>query len=831
MSLDVKQLMKELTLEEKASLCSGHDFWTTKAIDRVNLPSVAVSDGPHGLRKEDDEDENVGMKTSFPATAFPPAVNLASSWDEEIVHSVGDALAKECLDQDVQVILGPGVNIKRSALCGRNFEYMSEDPYLAGKLARTYIEGVQKNDVGTSLKHFAVNNQEKLRMTISACIDERAFREIYLPAFEEAVKAQPWTVMCSYNRINGVYSSDNKKLLTDILRDEWGFKGIVVSDWNALNDRIAGIKAGLDLEMPSCGGNTDRQIVKAVKDGTLDEKELDVVVERLLNFIVDSHNKRKPGYKADYEHSHEVARQAAEASFVLLKNDKKVLPLSGDKVVIIGDLAQNFRYQGSGSSRINPKNLVNIIDGMKKAGKEVVFERGYDADHPDDIKEELMSPAIKAANTDCPVILCVGLPDCYEAEGADRNSMKLPVAINKLVDEVIAVNKKTVVVLFGGSPVEMPWVDKVDTLLNAYLPGEAGGEALERILFGKISPSGKLAETYPIKYEDNIVSKYFPMGPRIVTHKESIFVGYRYYDAAKKDVLFPFGYGLSYTQFEYSDLKIDGLKVSYKVKNIGDMDGAEISQLYVKDLNPMVFKAEKELKGFKKTFLKVGEEKTVELELNRRSFAFFNTKINDWTALNGEYEILIGASSRDIRLSQVVNIDMFENKEDVEIEVYKIIAPSYYHMDEIDTIPDEDFKAILKADIPLNVSPKRGEFDKNVTMGDMAQCLIGKIILKLAPSIIKSQVPNADFTTLMILETGMREMPLRGLNGVTSGLMDDMIVDGMLLWANKHRLKGLFTIIGGAFKSLAKISKVNKRREELKKKKALRKAKKQADSK
>ena len=800
--MDLKELISSMTLEEKASLCSGRDFWTTKPIERLNIPSTYVSDGPHGLRKEDDTDTDVGVKRSFPATAFPPAVNMATSWNEEAVAKVAEQIAYECKDQQVAVILGPGTNIKRSPLCGRNFEYFSEDPYLAGKMARAYIESCQKYNVGTSLKHFAANNQEKLRMTISAVVDERALREIYLAPFEEAVKAQPWTIMCSYNRINGVYSSDNKRLLTDILRDEWGYKGLVVSDWNAVNDRVQGIRAGLDLEMPACGGRTDKEIVTAVNEGSLSMEELDKVVERVLELVFKGNKYLEENYKADYEKAHAVAKEMAEESIVLLKNENKVLPIKDKDIVVIGELANTFRYQGAGSSRINPYKLVSFLDALKQENINVDFHQGYTL-QGDGYNKAIFEDAAAAANTDKQVIVVVGLTDEYETEGMDRAHLSLPTAQEDLIRTIAAINKKAVFVLLGGSPIEMPWINDVKTLINAYLPGEAGGEALTEIIYGKVNPSGKIAETYPLRLEDNINAELFPMGPKCVEHRESIFVGYRYYDTAKKDVLFPFGYGLSYTQFEYSNLVIEGNKVTFTVKNIGDVDGKEVVQLYVRDLEPKVFKADKELKGFKKIFLKAGESKEVTLELNKRSFAFYNTKINDWSATNGKYEILVGASSRDIRLSEVITKKDLDKS--VEVENYKEECPIYYNMDSIKSISQEDFKKLYKGEIEENVPTKRGEFDRNATIGDLQCCLVGKIIMWAAPKVIASQVKNADFTTMLMIKQGMIEMPLRGLNGVTQGLLDEKVMDGMLLWANKHRFKGFFVLLGGLFKTIRKM--------------------------
>ena len=800
--VDIQALIKEMTLEEKASLCSGLDFWLTKPIERLGVPSARVSDGPHGLRKEDDTDPSVGVKQSFPATAFPPAVNIASSWDENVAKEVAEQIAYECKDQEVSVILGPGTNIKRSPLCGRNFEYFSEDPFLAGKMARSYIEGCQDKNVGTSLKHFAANNQEKLRMAISSIVDERTLREIYLAPFEEAVKAQPWSVMCSYNRINGVYSSDNKRLLTDILRDEWGYNGIVVSDWNAVNNRVAGIVAGLDLEMPACGGKTDAQIVKAVKEGNLSEEDLDKVVIRLLEFVYKCNDNIDKDYKADYEKAHDIARKAAEKSIVLLKNEYKVLPKKElDEVVVIGELARTLRYQGAGSSRINPYKLVSFLDALDKDGIKCDFHPGYTIEG-DGYNKNLFEDAKSVVNTDKPVIVFVGLTDQYETEGADRQHLSIPSGQEDLIRTIASVNKNAIFVLLGGSPVEMPWINEVGTLINAYLPGEAGGEAILNIIKGKVNPSGKLAETYPINLEDNLSSAYFPMGPRNVEYREGIFVGYRYFDSAKKDVLFPFGYGLSYTTFEYSNLKVDGFNVSFDITNTGEYDGEEVAQLYIKDLTPKVFKAEKELKGFKKVFIKKGQTVNVSIQLDKRSFAFYNTKISSWSATNGTYSILIGASSRDIRLS--LDVTMTNLDSDCEVENYVSMCPEYYSISEVSSISDDSFKALYANEIPSNTVPKRGEMDYNTTLGDLRCCLVGKVIFALAPKIIKANVPNADFTTMLMLEMGMKEMPLRGLNGITQGLIDDDVVEGVLLWANKHRFKGLCKMIKGGIKTLKK---------------------------
>lgn len=816
----IHELIKNMTLFEKASLCSGFNFWETKPVARLNIPSIVMSDGPHGLRKENNDDaDNVALKSSYPATSFPPAVNMASTWNPDLICEVGTALGEQCINQQVDVILGPGTNIKRSPLCGRNFEYFSEDPYLAGKMAAGYINGVKKTGVGTSLKHFAVNNQESHRMTINAVVDERTLREIYLTPFEIAVKeAQPDTVMCSYNRVNGVYSSDNEYLLTDILRKEWGFEGLVVSDWNAVNNRVQGIIAGMDLEMPSCGGRTDKEIVKAVLDGTLAENDLDIVVERILKLAYKVEQSRDEGYFYNYRDGHKLARKVAQESIILLKNKNKMLPIDhNEKITVIGSLAQTIRYQGAGSSRINPYNLVSFIDYLNSHKLKYEYKEGYTLSN-DGYDEKLFNEAIESAKSSEKVIMFVGLTDSYECEGYDRKDLTIPESHSKLIEAITKVNKNVAVVLLGGSPVEMPWIDKVDTLLNAYLPGEAAGEAIADIIYGVVNPSGKLAETYPIKLGDFIGSQYYTGGPKTTEHRESIFVGYRYYDTAKKNVLFPFGYGLSYTTFEYSNLKLSNniindneqLTIEFTIKNTGDVDGYEIAQVYVKDIESSIFRPEKELKGFKKVFIKAGEQTSVSITLDKRSFAYYNALEKDWIVESGDFEILVGSSSRDIKLNQTVSVNSTSN---VSTPDYHKTAPSYYKLDSVNEISAEDFTAIYGKELPSNLPSKRGEFDKNTTIGELKCCIIGKLFCKFAPGVIKSQVPDADMTTMLMLQQGMEEMPMRGLSGVTSGLLDNIVTEGMILWGNKHRMKGLGKMLKGlvlSIKNIKNISKENK---------------------
>lgn len=662
--LDIPKLLQDLTLEEKAGLCSGLDFWHTKAVERLGIPSVMVSDGPHGLRKQDMNPDHMGMGESVEAICFPTASAMACSFDRDLLHSVGDALGEECVAEDLAVLLGPGINMKRSPICGRNFEYYSEDPLLAGELAASFVNGVQSHGVGTSLKHFAANNQEKRRMSVSAEVDERTLREIYLSAFETVIKkAQPWTVMCSYNRINGVYSSDNPWLLQEVLRDEWGFQGLVMTDWGAMNDRVTALKAGLDLEMPSSHGETDKQIVAAVQDGSLSMEVLDLAVTRVLT-MVNQYLTHKQDTTYDKEEHHKLARETAEQSAVLLKNNG-ILPLqNGQKAAIIGEFAQTARIQGGGSSHINCYRVESALDAIaQNAITGTTYAQGFRTD-VDETDPKLLQEAVQIAHDAEVAVIFAGLPDAFESEGFDRKHLNMPDCQNELIQKVCEVQPNTVIVLHSGSPVVMPWLDQVSAVLNMYLSGQASGGAAVNLLYGKSNPSGKLAETFPLRIEDNPSYLNFPGTRYQVNYHEGIFIGYRYYDKKNMDVLFPFGYGLSYTSFAYDNLQLskqeatdaDTITVSVDVRNVGQKAGAEIIQLYVHNPNGEEIRPEKELRNFAKVFLEPGETKTVTMELNGRAFSYYHTGIHDWYAEDGEYEILIGASSRDIRLKQSIQI-------------------------------------------------------------------------------------------------------------------------------------------------------------------------------
>jgi beta-glucosidase len=641
---NINELIGILTIEEKAKICCGAGFWNTTALIEHDIPAINLTDGPHGVRKQFGEADHLGLNESTKTTCFPTAAGLAASWNRELVTKVGAAIGEEAQAEDIQIVLGPGANIKRSPLCGRNFEYFSEDPYLTGELAAAHIKGVQSQGVGTSLKHFAVNNQETRRFNINVVVDERSLREIYLAGFGNAVKAaQPWTVMAAYNQINGKYCTQNKKLLTDILKDEWGFEGFVVSDWFAVCERNLGIAAGLDLEMPTSAGIGIKTIVDAVQNGKLPIEKLDDAVRRILTVVFKTAGSKKAGAVYDKEAHHNLAREAASESIVLLKNDG-ILPLSKTaKIAVLGEFAKTPRFQGAGSSHINVTQIDLPFDEIRKIAPNIVEN---------------------AENADVCVVF-TGVPDKDDSEGKDRTHLRLPDEQNALIEDTVESNKNVIVVLMNGSAVEMPWIGKVRGVVEAYLGGQGVGHALAKILFGDVNPSGKLAETFPVKLNDTPCYLNFPGEREKVEYREGIFVGYRYYDSADIKPLFPFGYGLSYTEFEYSDLHLDKLEMSdvetlmvtVNVKNAGDRTGKETVQLYVRDVQTTVIRPYKELKGFEKVELLPGEQKTVTFALDKRAFAFYDTALNDWRVESGDFEILIGKSSADITAAATVRVN------------------------------------------------------------------------------------------------------------------------------------------------------------------------------
>ncbi len=735
----------------------------------------------------------IGLGNSVPTTCFPPAATSSCSWDEELLRAEGEAMGQECLKEKVSTILGPGTNIKRSPVCGRNFEYFSEDPLLAGKCSAAVINGVQSKGVGTSLKHFACNSQEAFRMVLNEVIDERTMREIYFPAFEIAVKeAQPWTIMNSYNRINGVYASQNEWLQEKVLRDEWGFEGLLVTDWGASVDRIPGLKAGTDLEMPSSGTLNTKRIIEAVKNGTLDENVLNERVDKVVDLIVKSKPALEKAHTFDKDAHHKIAQKIAEGSMVLLKNDDNLLPLKkGQKVAVIGEMAKAPRFQGAGSSVINPTMLSNAFDEMKKLGVDMTYAQGYyksaptkkDKNRKSD--DQLIKEACAAAKACDIAVVFVGLTEEFEGEGYDRESIEMPSNHNALVSAVAAANPNTAVVLAGGSVVHMPWVDDAKALLNSGLGGQASGAAVANILTGAVNPSGKTSETYPLSFSDNPTYGNYPGGPVTSEHRESVFIGYRYYDAAKKEVLFPFGHGLSYTTFEYSDIKLsddkikdtDTVTVSFKIKNTGDVDGAEVAQVYVADKESTIYRPVKELRAFKKVFIKAGEEAEVSLELSKRAFAFYNVELGDWQVETGEFDIMVAASSRDIRLTATMTV---ESTVDAAIPDYRATAPNYYN--DVANITRDDFAAVYGA-LPSPEIDKSRKIDLYCCLNDARHTKWGGRLCGLIEKIMSGMGSDANGDGKMLAAMAT-QIPIRNFIAMSMGAFSPAQAEGLLKMLN-----------------------------------------------
>lgn len=775
--MNISEIIAKMTLEDKICLCTGADFWHSKAMERYGIPVFTMSDGPHGLRCQAGDADMIGINESQPATCFPTAVTAGAAWAPELSAAEGAAIGEEALSYGVDVVLGPGCNIKRNPLCGRNFEYLSEDPYLAGKLAAAFIRGLQGTGVSASLKHFAANNQEYKRQNGDSLVDERALREIYLAPFETAVKeGKPDTVMCSYNKINGVHASDNRWLLTEVLREEWGFDGMVVTDWGALCDRIKGFRAGCDLNMPGGSKFMEKAALEAVKRGELSETDIDASVERILQLAFQA-QRRKKGGAFDVDAHHDLARRVAEAGAVLLKNESGVLPGKAEDLVLIGSMAKEFRYQGSGSSHINPTKLTNLINALPG----VPFCPCCDKDGK--ITETELPAAVRAAKQAKVAVVVAGLPDSYESEGFDRSNMSMPEGHNRMIDAVAGANPNTVVVLLGGSPMELPWCDKVKAILYMGLSGQAGGEACANLLTGKANPGGKLTESWPIRYNDVISRETF--GKKNTEYRESIYVGYRYYDKAEKPVRFPFGHGLSYTSFEYSGLQIEGRIVTTTITNTGNVPGAEVVQLYIAPPKDGPHRPEQELKGFQRVELAPGESKRVSFSLDDRSFAVWQ---NGWKVPGGTYEIRVGSSSRDIRLSGTLEVF----GETVPAPDWQ--AGSWYEM--IDGAPDrQEWERAMGRRVPIVPEPKRGQFTLDNTCLEMKDnSLVMKIQYKVTEGIIarsfggKKNYSDPAFKMMMTCAT---DCPLRATVISAGGAMTDGVAQGLVEMANGHFLRGL----------------------------------------
>ncbi|MEY8420811.1 glycoside hydrolase family 3 C-terminal domain-containing protein [Oscillospiraceae bacterium 44-5] len=784
-----EDIVKQMTLEEKCFLLSGKDFWQTRPLERLGIHSMTLSDGPHGVRKQAGAGDQLGLNPSLPATCFPTAATIANSWDPALGEEIGGCLGEEAASQGVGVLLGPGLNIKRSPLCGRNFEYFSEDPYLAGKMAAGYIRGIQKNGVSACPKHFAVNSQELRRMASNSVLDERTLREIYLTGFEIAVKeGGAKSIMSSYNEVNGVYANENYHLLQEILRDEWGFDGFVVSDWGASNDHVEGVRAGSHLEMPTTGGDSDLELVQAVRDGKISEEIINQRVDEILDVIlpVTEAVKKYEGKPFDIEAHHRMAMKAAGESIVLLKNEGNILPLKkGTKVAVIGECAQKARYQGGGSSVVNPTKLDHTMEVIGNFELDVAgFEPGY-------FRNGKSTPAMQSAAAQLArkaevVLLYLSLD---EAEGIDRDHMRLSQGQLELIDAVAAVNSNVVAVMSAGSAVEMPWLPQCKALIHGYLCGQAGASSVLKALVGEINPSGKLAESYPVKYEDVSSAPYFPAKQRTAEYREGLYVGYRYFETANVPVLFPFGFGLSYTTFEYSDLKVSDKEATFTIKNTGKMDGAEIAQLYVSKLSSEVFRPAKELKGFQKVFLKAGESKTVAIPLDDKAFRYFNVKTNQFEVEGGEYQILIGASVADIKLSGSVSVAGTNAPNPYD---KKILAD--YYTGSIKAISDVEFENLLGHPIP------DGSWSGTLTMNDAlcqmyyAKSGLARLVYKILTHFLNKSIEKGEPSLNLMFNYNM---PFRGIAKMTGGMCTMEMAEGILIMVNGHFFKGLGQIIGG----------------------------------
>lgn len=790
-----EEMIKKMTLEEKAAFLSGKGEWQTWDFERLGIPSMYCSDGPHGIRKQAGAGDHLGLNPSLPATCFPTAATMANSWDPALGEEIGRALGEEARVQDVHVVLGPGLNIKRSPLCGRNFEYFSEDPYLAGKMAAGYVRGIQSKGRYACPKHFAVNSQELRRMAMNAVVDERTLREIYLTGFEIAVKeGGAKALMTSYNQVNGTYSNENTHLLKDILREEWGYEGIVITDWGGSNDHVKGVAAGSDLEMPTPGMDSARQIVKAVQENRIPEEDVDACVDRLLDAVLTltGRQEEKPS-EFDKEAHHALAKKAAAQSAVLLKNQEDILPLKpGTHVALIGDFAFEPRYQGAGSSMVNTIKLDKMSELIGGYDLTVVgMARGYKRDG--EVDTVLEKEAVDLAQSVDVVLYCFGLDELSESEGVDRTHMRIPQNQITLLEAMARVNENIVGILSAGAAVEMPWHTSLKALLHGYLYGQAGAGAMLDIITGKVNPSGRLNETYPVRYEDTPAFKYFPSEERNSEYREALYVGYRYYDTAKVRVLYPFGFGLSYTEFQYRDLTVNPEGAEVTLTNTGNRDGAEVAQLYIGMKDGKVFRPAKELKGFQKVFLKAGESRRVHIPFDDKTFRYWNVRTDQWETEGGTYTIMIGASCLDIRLRTETEI---EGTTDT-YPYYTNRMPSYYS-GLIGQVEDQEFQELLGYPIPS------GKWNGDLTVNDaICQMYYAKspaarfVYKKLTQMKKKSEdAGKPDLNILFIYN-----MPFRAIAKMTGGMVSMEMVEGIVTMVNGHLFRGLGHTIAGFFRN------------------------------
>ena len=783
------EILQKLSLEQKCALLSGKNTWQTQDYPKQGVPAIWLSDGPNGLRKQAGAADHLGLNPSEPATCFPTAATMANSWDPALGEEVGRALGEETAAYRVNVLLGPGLNVKRSPLCGRSFEYFSEDPYLSGKMAAAYVRGIQENGIAACPKHFAVNSQELRRMASNSVLDERTLRELYLTAFEIVVKeAHPKSIMSAYNKVNDTYANENHHLLVDILRREWGFDGAVVTDWGGSNDHVEGVKNGSTLEMPSPGLGGARKLLKAVAEGSLTEQEIDLRVDELLDLVLSTTAAmEKVPRSFDEKAHHELAQRAAAESIVLLKNEGGILPLKhGKKVTLIGDFALTPRYQGAGSSMVNPTRVDSLKDAMEAAELDMV---GYCAGYERSGKpnKAYLEEAVSQARMADVVILCIGLDESSESEGLDRTHIGIPAVQKQLLDAVTAANPNVVAVVSAGSVIETDWVEQCKAVVHGYLGGQAGASAMLEVLTGWQNPCGKLAETIPLRYEDTPAARYFPGKKQNAEYREGLYVGYRYYETANKAVRYPFGYGLSYTTFAYSDLKVNADKVTFTLTNTGSVAGAEIAQLYVAKPDAAVFRPAKELKGFAKVFLKAGESKTVTIPLDDKTFRYWNVATDRWEVEGGSYQLLVGANVQDIRLTADITLpgtgapDPYAGKD-----------LAHYRTALVQEVPDAEFEALLGRSIPEETTA----IDRTMTLGELHHSrsplcwLISGVLTLLLRSGEKRGKPNLNILF-------QYNMPLRGLAQMTGGIIGDETVDGLVMEAKGFWVIGILRALVG----------------------------------
>ena len=783
------EILQKLSLEQKCALLSGKNTWQTQDYPKQGVPAIWLSDGPNGLRKQAGAADHLGLNPSVPATCFPTAATMANSWDPALGEEVGRALGEETAAYRVNVLLGPGLNVKRSPLCGRSFEYFSEDPYLSGKMAAAYVRGIQENGIAACPKHFAVNSQELRRMASNSVLDERTLRELYLTAFEIVVKeAHPKSIMSAYNKVNDTYANENHHLLVDILRKEWSFDGAVVTDWGGSNDHVEGVKNGSTLEMPSPGLGGARKLLKAVAEGSLTEQEIDLRVDELLDLVLSTTAAiEKAPRKFDEDAHHQLAKRAAAESIVLLKNEGGILPLKhGRKVALIGDFARTPRYQGAGSSMVNPTRVDSLKDAMETAELELVgCCAGYERSGK--LNKAYLDEAVSQAKLADVVILCIGLDESSESEGLDRTHIGIPAVQKQLLDAVTAANPNVVAVVSAGSVIETDWVEKCKAVVHGYLGGQAGAGAMLEVLTGWQNPCGKLAETIPLRYEDTPAARYFPGRKQNAEYREGLYVGYRYYETANKAVRYPFGYGLSYTTFAYSDLKVNAENVTFTLTNTGSCAGAEIAQLYVTKPDAAVFRPAKELKGFTKVFLKAGESKAVSIPLDDKTFRYWNVATDRWEVEGGSYQLLVGANVQDIRLTADITLpgtgapDPYAGRE----------LPDY-RTGNIQNIPDAEFEALLGRPLP----EEKTAIDRTMTLGELNHSrsplcwLIAGVLTLLLRSGEKKGKPNLNILF-------QYNMPLRGLAQMTNGMIGDEFVDGLVLEAKGFWIIGILRALVG----------------------------------